>query len=115
MIPFCASSKEVSFLPKENVRILTGFSYSQYQFSSVAQSHPTLQPARIPCPWYSPGKNTGVSCHVLLQGIFPTQALNLHLVRLLAGRFFTTSATWEAHVLHSVVQNIKKIKKKTKT
>ena len=24
-------------------------------------------------PWHSPGKNTGVSCHSLLQGIFPTQ------------------------------------------
>ena len=24
-------------------------------------------------PWDSPGKNTGVSCHALLQGIFPTQ------------------------------------------
>ena len=26
----------------------------------------------------SPGKNTGVGCHFLLQGIFPTQGLNLH-------------------------------------
>ena len=25
----------------------------------------------------SPGKNTGVGCHFLLQGIFPTQGLNL--------------------------------------
>jgi len=25
---------------------------------------------------YSPGKNTGVGCHVLLQGIFATQGLN---------------------------------------
>ena len=25
----------------------------------------------------SPGKNTGVGCHALLQGIFPTQGLNL--------------------------------------
>ena len=24
------------------------------------------------CPWYIPGKNTGVGCHFLLQGIFPT-------------------------------------------
>ena len=29
-----------------------------------------LQPARLPCPWDSPGKNTGVDCHSLLQGIF---------------------------------------------
>ena len=25
------------------------------------------QPARLPCPWNSPGKNTGVGCHFLLQ------------------------------------------------
>ena len=25
------------------------------------------QPARLPCPWDSPGKNTGVDCHFLLQ------------------------------------------------
>ena len=30
-----------------------------------------------------PGKNTGVSCHFLLQGIFPTQGANLSLLRLL--------------------------------
>ena len=27
-----------------------------------------LQPARLLCPWNSPGKNTGVGCHALLQG-----------------------------------------------
>ena len=27
----------------------------------------------------SPGKNTGVGCHALLQGIFPTQGSNLSL------------------------------------
>ena len=31
---------------------------------------------RLLCPWDSPGKNTGVGCHFLLQGIFPTQGLN---------------------------------------
>ena len=25
----------------------------------------------VPHPWDSPGKNTGVGCHFLLQGIFP--------------------------------------------
>ena len=30
----------------------------------------------------SPGKNTGVSCHALLQGIFLTQLSNRHLFRL---------------------------------
>ena len=28
-----------------------------------------LQPTRLPRPWDSPGKNTGVSCHFLLQGV----------------------------------------------
>ena len=33
--------------------------------------------ARLLCSWDSPGKNTGVDCHSLLQGIFPTQGFNL--------------------------------------
>ena len=32
--------------------------------------------ARLLCPWDSPGKNTGVGCHVPLQVIFLTQGLN---------------------------------------
>ena len=32
------------------------------------------------CPWDSLGKNTGVGCHAVLQGIFPTQELNLWLL-----------------------------------
>ena len=35
-----------------------------------------LWPATHFCPWDSPGKNTGVGCHALFQGIFPTQASN---------------------------------------
>ena len=31
----------------------------------------------------SPGKNTGVGCHALLQGIFLTQGSNLHILHLL--------------------------------
>ena len=27
------------------------------------------QPTRLPCPWDSPGKNTGVGCHFLLQRV----------------------------------------------
>ena len=33
--------------------------------------------------WDSPRKNTRVGCHFLLQGIFLTQGLNPHLLRLL--------------------------------
>ena len=35
-----------------------------------------LQPARLLCPWDSPGQNTGVGSPSLLQGIFPTQGSN---------------------------------------
>ena len=55
-----------------------------------------------PCPWDSPGKNTGVGCPALFQGIFPIQGLKLQLLRLLLWQagfwffFFITSVTWEA-------------------
>ena len=49
------------------------------------------------------GKNTGVGCHSLLQGAFLTQGSNPGLMSpALAGRFFTTSATWEAPTLFTV-------------
>ena len=58
-----------------------------------------LYPTRLLCPWDSSGKNTGVGCRALLQGIFPAQELNPHLLHLpaLASGFFTTNGTWEAH------------------
>ena len=44
---------------------------------------------------------TGVGCPASLQGIFLTQGSNWHLLHLrVAGEFFTTSATWEAHFIH---------------
>ena len=42
-----------------------------------------LQPARFFCPWDFPGKNTGVGCYLLLQGIFLTQGSKLCLLSLL--------------------------------
>ena len=47
-----------------------------------AQSRPTLcdpmdySPPESSVPGESPGKNTGVGCHALLQGIFPAQVSN---------------------------------------
>ena len=35
-----------------------------------------LQPARLLRPWNSPGKNTGVNCYSLFQGIFLAQGSN---------------------------------------
>ena len=34
----------------------------------------------VACPWNSPGKNTGVGCHSLLQEIFLTQESNPYLL-----------------------------------
>ena len=42
-----------------------------------------LSPTRLLCPCDSPGKNSGVGCHALLQGIFLTQESNLRLLHLL--------------------------------
>ena len=39
-----------------------------------------LEPTRLFCPWDFPGKNTGVGCHSLIQGIVPTQGLNSGLL-----------------------------------
>ena len=49
-----------------------------------------LYATRLLCPWDSPGKNTGVRCHALLQGILPTEGSNPRLLCLLhcqAGSF----------------------------
>ena len=52
----------------------------------AAKSCPTLlrphglQPKGLLCPWDFPGKNPGVDCHFLLQGVFPTQGSNPHLL-----------------------------------
>ena len=45
--------------------------------SCLTLRHHGLQPARLLlCPWDSPVMNTGVGCHALLQGIFPSQGWN---------------------------------------
>ena len=43
----------------------------------------TTQTTRLLCPWDSPGKNAGVGCHFLLQGVFLIQRSNLQLLHLL--------------------------------
>ena len=54
-------------------------SKSHSVMSDSLQPH-GLWPARLLCPWNSPGKNTGVGHPSLLQRIFPTQGLNLDLL-----------------------------------
>ena len=86
----------VSWTHKQSGRCTRHYSRSDRKRAQVMQcvhaklfqSCPTLcdpMDCRPPgsCPWDSPGKNTGVGCLALLQGIFPIQGLNLHLLRLL--------------------------------
>ena len=62
------------------------YSFSQWWWfscsvvSTLYNAMDCSQPSRLLCPWDSPGKNTGVGCHFLFQGIFPTQGLNLGLL-----------------------------------
>ena len=48
------------------------------------------QPTSLLCPWDFPGKNTGVCCHFLLQGINPETEPESPASPALAGGFFTT-------------------------
>ena len=53
----------------------SAFSLSVCVYLSHDQLFVTLWsiPARLPCLWDFPSKNTGEGCHFFLQGIFPTQ------------------------------------------
>ena len=63
-------------MDKENLGIYVCIYYTRTYICMYAakslQSCPTLRPhrrkpTRLLCPWDSPGKNTGVGCHFLLQ------------------------------------------------
>ena len=52
-----------------------GMDASSVMFDSV-QPHGWTVACQTPLSMDSPGKNTGVDCHSILQGIFPTQGSN---------------------------------------
>ena len=79
---------------------------------------------QVPLSWNSPGKNTRVRSHFLLQGIFLTQGS--HAVSRIAGQLFTSWATTEAPIIlewiatelgsHSLLESTKNDSKfKTRT
>ena len=55
--------------------LVVSSSKSHSAMSSSFRPH-GLQPARLLCPWNSPGRNTGVGNLSLLQGLFPAQGWN---------------------------------------
>ena len=67
-----------------------------------------LQLTRLLCPWNSLGKNTGVVCHSLLQGIILTQRLNLgllHCRQILCHLSHQGSPKYSIQFSHSVVSD----------
>ena len=76
--------------------------YESVSHSTVSDSFQPHGPPRLlgPC-MESPGKNTGMDSHFLLQGIFPIQGLNL--VSWIAGVFFTIWATREGPYIYTYI------------
>uniref|UniRef100_A0AAA9T0R6 COP9 signalosome complex subunit 5 n=1 Tax=Bos taurus TaxID=9913 RepID=A0AAA9T0R6_BOVIN len=66
---------EVSYFKSSLDRKLLELLWNKYWVNTLSSSS-LLTPTRLLCPWDSPGKNTGVGCQALLQGIFPTQGSN---------------------------------------
>ena len=63
IFPFCGSQNKIILVVV-------------VQSLSCPTLHGLWSPARLLCAWDSPGKNAGVGCHFLLQGIFSTQRSN---------------------------------------
>ena len=76
---------------KEALRALQMLGSSMICMCALSPSHvqlftiPWTVACQAPLSMDFPGKNTGVGCHFLLQGVFPTQGSNPHLLCLLHG------------------------------
>ena len=53
-------------IERDALNTSTAAAAKSLQLCPTVQPH-RLQPTRLPHPWDSPGKNTGVGCHFLLQ------------------------------------------------
>ena len=56
----------ITMLGSRDLCMFVWYMLSHSVVSDSLQTH-GLQPARLLCPWDFPGKNSGVSCHFLLQ------------------------------------------------
>ena len=87
-------------VPAQNLTFIT------YLIESRSVMSSSLWPHGVYIPWNSPGKNTGVGCHVLLQGIFLTQELNPHSIACSAGDVDSLLLSHQASLFHeNVVQS----------
>ena len=95
------TSKQKAFLDRREVNGIReehvgwfNYNCNVLHVSSVVSD--SLQPSGLLCPWDFSGKNTGVGCHLLLQGIFPNQGSNPSLLYLLHCRHtFYHCTTWD--------------------
>ena len=67
----------------KNIYYVLFFAQSLQLCPTLCNPVDTMKSTRLLCPWDSPGKNTRMSWHFLLQGIFPIQGSNPHLLHLL--------------------------------
>ena len=102
-IIYCSSWKDSSLIQSMFTEPVSSCNMHMCSVASVVpDSLPPcgLWPARLFCPWDSPGRNARVSSHALLQASFLTQGLSSCLLRLLHGRQILYHwATWAAHVV----------------
>ena len=80
-LSLCCLSPYCSFLfPKIFSQLALGIPAVLWRSdkSDSLQLHGLL-PTRLLCPWYFPGKNTGVGCHFFLEGFISTQGSNMPL------------------------------------
>ena len=101
--PCSPTDRQESSLQSESISSLVlnplygptlSFSQSCSVMSESFRPHGLL-PTRLLCPWSSPGRNTEVGSHSLLQGTFPTQGSNP--CPTLQADSFTVWATKETH------------------
>ena len=99
----------LSYIDISNILIvwLTDFALSRGQrvlsCSVVSSSlrHCGLYPTRLLYPWDFPGRNTGVGCHILLQGSSrPRDETPISCVSCTGRQILYHWATWEAHRGH---------------
>ena len=75
LLIYCLSALFTSIHTQAAVYLIHVAVIQSSVMSDCFQPH-GLSLSRLPCPWDFPGKNTGLGCHFLLQGIFSTQGSN---------------------------------------
>ena len=89
----CIASRLFTNWATRGIPVLYRVSQLNCSFLSDSLRPHGLWPVRLLCPWDSPGKNTGMDCHSLLQG--SSQPRDWTQVSCTAGKIFTNWAIRE--------------------